>query len=186
MLWILGAALVALVLLVILVGRSRPDDQPSEYEATERAAMPAEIATARLVLSERRLSTNRPIPLVARVDQVFLVDGRLVPVETKTRFLREVFLYDRIELAVQAVVLTYARPAELRAYPVADYGYVRLVRPDGTVVYRRTDLPGEQQVVALAQRRLHLEQGRAEPRPPVSTRICRSCGQRNRCSQAAS
>lgn len=180
------AMLVAAAVVLLLVGLSKPDNQstPDPY-ANELSQMPAEIASARLVLSERRLSTNRPIPLVARVDQVFLVHGQLVPVETKTRFLREVYDYDRIELGVQAVVLRHANVVGLRDYPVADYGFVRLVRPDGTVAYRRTSFPDEQQVIALARRRLALEQGRAEPLPAVSPRLCRSCGQRDRCPRVA-
>lgn len=183
---IAAALIVAAVVVVFLVGLSRPDPQTTaDSYATELSRMPAEIANGRLVLSERRLSTNRPIPLIARVDQVFLVEGRLVPVETKTRFLREVFDYDRIELGVQAVVLAHAKVPELRGYPVADYAFVRLVRPDGAVVYRRTSFPTEQQVVAMAERRLALEQGREDPRAAVSPRLCRSCGQRDRCPKVA-
>lgn len=180
------AMLLAAVVVLVLVGLSKPDSQATTNPyANELAQMPAEIASAPLVMSERRLSTNRPIPLIARVDQVFLIEGRLVPVETKTRFLREVFDYDRIELGVQAVVLRHANVPGLRDYPVADYGYVRLVRPDGSVAYRRTSFPDEQQVIALAQRRLALEQGSAEPLAATSPRLCRSCGQRDRCPSAA-
>lgn len=183
---IVVAILFAAAVVLVLVGLSRPDNQTAaDPYANELSQMPREIASARLMLSERRLSTNRPIPLIARVDQVFLVQGRLVPVETKTRFLREVFDYDRIELGVQAVVLRHAKEPGLRDYPVADYGYVRLVRPDGSVAYRRTSFPDESQIIALAQRRLALEQGRVEPRAAASSRLCRSCGPRDRCPRSA-
>ena len=82
-------------------------------------------------------------------------------------------------------MLAHAKVPELRGYPVADYAFVRLVRPDGAVVYRRTSFPTEQQVVAMAERRLALEQGREDPRAAVSPRLCRSCGQRDRCPKVA-
>jgi hypothetical protein len=179
------ALLLAAALLLVLWWWAPPSSsQDPAYHTLERSRMPAELATARLVLSEKRLSTNRPFPLVARMDQVFLVHGRLVPVETKTRFLRQVYDADRIQLGVQAVVLRHAKHRLTAGYPVADYGYVRLVRPDGSVAYQHTHLPDEGQVLALANRRLALEQGRAVPQPAASPRLCRNCGQRPRCPNA--
>jgi hypothetical protein len=180
------AAVIALLLaaaaLLLLWWWALPSaSQGPNYHTHERACMPAELATARLVLSEKRLTTNRPVPLVARMDQVFLVQGRLVPVETKTRFLRQVYEADRIQLGVQAVVLRHAKHRSTAGHPVANYGYVRLVRPDGTVSYQHTPLPDETEVVSLAKRRLALEQGRAVPQPAASARLCRNCGQRPRC-----
>ena len=186
---IIAMALVLALVLYVLLGPASFAGPPSDelaYETRERDRMPAEIAQGRLVLSETTLHTNRPFPLVARTDQVYLTpDGRLVPVETKSRFKAAVFSYDTYELSVQAVVIAHAKHPAIPRAPMADYGYVRVSHPDGRSTYLRTALLPADEVVALARRRLALESGRVEPTACQVPNVCRTCAQRPHCPQPA-
>jgi len=174
------AALAAIVLVIVLLMRARLSPA-QDYERGERRHMPSEIADGKLVLSEQTLYARR-IGLVAKVDQVYLTpDGLLVPVENKTRKRDEVRDYDRAELSVQGMVLRQYRPGNLRRARVADYGYVA-VRVDGYEPrWHRVELAADDVVLALRDRRLALDAGKAEPNGPVSGWICRTCAQAARC-----
>jgi hypothetical protein len=146
--------------------------------------MPAELATARLVVSETTLKTLKPAPFVARVDhrvdQVFLTAaGELVPVETKTRARRESYLYDALELSVQSLVLAF-HARKFRGRPAA-HGYVRIVTADREPAYLKVALFPADDLVKLRTRRLALLAGRTQPLPAYDARVCRNCTQRPRC-----
>lgn len=147
---------------------------------------PQDLARAVLMMSEKELAIDRPMRLVGKPDEVYLhPDGYLVPVETKTRDRARIHTDDRIQLSVYAVLLRYARYAGLPARPgraVADYGYVRLVTPRGTL-WKATSLLSEADVTRLVGRRIELEQGTARPRPAHHALLCRRCPYRSGCPQ---
>jgi len=177
------AALAAIVLVIVLLMRARSSPAQA-YERGERRHMPSEIADGKLVLSEQTLYAPR-VGLVAKVDQVYLTpNGLLVPVENKTRKRDEVRDYDRAELSVQGMVLRQYRPGNLRRAKVANYGYVA-VRLDGHEPrWHRVELAHDDVVLALRDRRLALDAGKAEPNGPASGWICRTCAQVVRCPLA--
>lgn len=153
-----------------------------EYRKQADTHWPPDLA--RLVMSERKLAMVRPLPLKGKPDEVYVNrGGALVPVETKTRVHAQVYLSDRIQLSVYAVLLRYARDAALPGGParaVAGYGYVRLVTPTG-VKWKRTELLTQAQVGGLVRRRQLLERGEVAPRDVRHPGICRGCAYRTRC-----
>lgn len=169
------------VVLVLLWRLFWTPGQADAYEAVERAAMPPELAQARLVFSERTLWADHPAPLVARVDQVYLTqEGVLVPVETKRRRWLRVYEADVIELSVQATVLAN-HPEARRRGRTADYGWVRVARPGQRPTYLRTSLLSQRQVATLHERFFALHAGREQPRTAAAAGLCRQCGQLTRC-----
>lgn len=181
---LLALGLAALCLLLWhFHGRARRDSADRRYDAVERSAMPPELATARLVLSEILVRCQSPDFLVARLDQTFLTtQGFLVPLETKTRARPVVYESDRYQLGVVAVILANTSHA-YRHHPVATHGYVRLVTPEG-LRYRRVELPSELEVLDMARRRRELIEGRGEPPAPAShPALCPKCPSRSRCPQ---
>lgn len=151
------------------------------YEERERPHMPDDVANGQLVLSEQQFVTNHPVPLVARVDQVFHTPhGLLVPVETKTRFAQRAYPYDQIELSVQAVVLKHSKQVRLSG-AIASYGYVRVIAEGRAPAYVRVPLLSESEVVALYQRHQDLQADRSAPRPTTQPALCRRCPQVGRC-----
>lgn len=179
------AALVLLALLVgfVLFGPSGVDgrNEAERYEREERSRMPPELATARLVLSEHKVVVHRPAKVVACTDQVYLVGGELVPVETKTRDRDAVYPYDRIEISAQAFALRHGNVPAAARYPVASYGYIRVVLPGGRVRFHRVELLPDDAIVAMRQRRLQLEAGQVTPAGPQNVRVCVKCVFRDRC-----
>lgn len=141
---------------------------------------------AKLVMAERDVFTDYPVPLAGRPDEIHRSkDKLLVPVDTKTRRRPAVYLSDVIQLSTYAVLLahgSYSRTPRrlLRKRRVAGYGYVRCVTPAGTR-WRRTELLTEAEIVQLYNRRIALEQGRIAPRPARKAVFCRHCEFRNTC-----
>lgn len=185
--------LVAIILVcnavLIVVLRRPPVDGGSaglsRYDAEERSRMPPDLAGARLVMSEHLLRTRSPVKLVAKTDQVFLIEERqeLVPVETKTRLRDEVYPSDVIELSVQACVMRHGRPQGLKGARVATYGYVRVVVPGSVPRYHRVDLYGDDEVVAMRRRRLQVEAGAVEPAAAPRMGMCCKCAYRSKCAR---
>jgi hypothetical protein len=175
---LVGIAVVVLLVWSILRGSSRQ----VAYDEVERSAMPAEIACSRLVFSERTFQTDLPVPLSARVDQVYLTEqGVLVPIETKRRHATKIWPADVIELSVQAVVLANHRDVRRVSRRVADYGYVRIAPEGRQPTYLRTPLLPSEQVALIHDRYFDLHAGRVQPEPARNPGLCRKCGQRARC-----
>lgn len=102
--------------------------------------MPAELATGRLLLSERPVWTAYPIPLYGIPDQVYMTpDGALVPVDTKSRRRASSSVRDVVQLSVYRAIFAYTDHPLLRGRSVRPYGYLRLAR-DGCVRYVRVTL----------------------------------------------
>lgn len=178
---IVVVVVVAWALLRSSDGDRRPAVLLPHYEAVERPSMPDEIAAATLLFSEAKFYAERPVPLVARVDQVFHTPhGLVVPVETKTRRAHRWYPYDAIELSVQAVVLRYSRQVRLPG-AIASYGYVRCVTEGSVPTYVKVPLLPESEVLAIYRRHQDLAAGRVAPRPAHHAGLCRRCPQASRC-----
>lgn len=175
----MSGSILLLVILAVLAAATYVvfgRQQGAGYEQDERSRMPAEIATAKLLMSEQKLMSDGLVPLVARVDQVFRTsDGRLIPVETKTRRQARWFPFDQVELSVQATILRH------RGAAVAEYGYVRAKLAEGGVRYLKVPLLPDETIFDLARRRQALMAGRAHPRGASTPAQCRNCGHRARC-----
>lgn len=173
-----GALLLVLVILGLalffVIEARRIGDRARQQRSD--ASWPADLK--RLVMSEQPLGIDHPLPLCGTPDEVYFNrDHRLVAVETKTRDYARVYLSDRIQLSVYAVLLRYARHRMLPLGPgraVAGYGYVRIVTPHG-VKWRAVELLTLAQVRGLVRRQLSLEQGREAPRGARHAGLCRSC-----------
>lgn len=157
------------------------EEQPPSYDTLERQAMPDELAQGRLVFSEEEFWCNAPVPLSARVDQVFLTPSRmLVPVENKNRKRASVTESDVIELSVQAVVLAHDPRLRAKGCTVASYGYVRCL-VGGRPTMLRTPLLNAKQVAYLYARYHGLRQGKIAAQPAPQPWKCGKCSQRLRC-----
>lgn len=172
----------ALIILLVIFWRGR-------RARVER--YPADLAHARLVMSEQDVYTDYPRPLTGRPDEVYRrPNGDLIPVETKTRSRVVVHAEDWVQLSVYAVLLRRSNHRQLpgtpgrRGRPVASYGYVRIVTPEGTC-WRKVALMSEADVVRLYERRIALEGGRVRPRGASRPGVCRRCTYRERCPARA-
>jgi hypothetical protein len=126
-------------------------------------AMPAELRTADLVLSECPIWTRRPLPLSGQPDQVYeALNGDLIVVDSKTRRVPRVYLHDIVQLSVYRVILRHCDFPPVAGRPVRPYGYVRC-QWGRAVRYLPARLLSEQQVFGLALR--YLETRRQRPRP---------------------
>jgi len=185
MTWIVLALALAMLIgmaLLLLSSPGRRRGEGESYQTVERQYMPPEIAAGTLVLSETTIRVRVPAMIVAKPDQVYLTsDGWLVPVENKTRPIDAVYDYDRAEVSVQGFALRHGRTGNLKKYPVASYGYIRVKRPNAPPVYHRVSLHTDDAIVAMRQRRLDIEAGRVEPGGPASSRLCPKCSKRDTC-----
>lgn len=175
-----AATLGATIALLIIIVAAR--EERRDHASRPSPGWPADLA--RLAISERPLAIDTPLSLCGKPDEVYLNHhGLLVPVETKTRGAPKVYLSDKIQLSVYAIVLRYVQDRRLPhgpGRPVADYGYVRIVTPGG-VKWQRVALLTLAQVAGLVRRRIALEKGAAEPRGARHPGICRDCAFRHTC-----
>jgi CRISPR/Cas system-associated exonuclease Cas4 (RecB family) len=175
MLALLGTACVA-VLAVLVAGAIARLERHRRYR-DEKAAMPAELAGAALVMSEQRIAWHGRYPSITRTDQVFLNgEGELVVMETKTRRKARWHPSDVIQLSVTARILTL-----IQKRPVARHGYLRIKRPDKPPVYRRLALLTPRSLARLQERYWALTDGIEKPAPARHPAFCRQCLQRDRC-----
>ncbi len=173
-------ALIVLVVVALIGERLRRTGRRAEW--LRREGMPEELRTARLVASERYYRCQKPVALSGTPDQVYhLPEGALVVVDTKRRPRAQVYDADIAQLSIYRVLL--AAQKAFRGQPLAAYGYVRLVTPEG-VVYRRVELWDTARVVALHRRYWALRDKRDTPTGAETAGLCRQCGHRERCGLA--
>lgn len=151
-------------------------------EWLRRESPPEEIRDGVLLLSERQLKCELPVPLSGRVDQVYACgpDRILVPVDTKRRGRARVEAEDIVQLSVYATLLRNS----LMNVEVANRGYVRWVGPREVVRYLPARLLDDAGVARIYFRWLDLMEGRATKvtfRP--SNRNCRQCVGRSKCKR---
>ena len=157
--------------------RARPQYRSVSRMERELAAMPPEIRSGRLVLSETTLRRKGARPLFAKVDQVFETRaGLLVPVETKNR------LYltpgDLVQLSAQAAALRSRYGSA-----VASYGYLRVALAGSTGRYFRYELLDDAVIDRLVDRYHVLRHREGRPIARPGPRKCGGCMFRNACLQ---
>ena len=179
---VLGMALAVIVLVAVALIGARLR-RPSRREAWLRQEnMPEILRTAKLVASERFYRCEKPVALSGRPDQVYrLSNGTLVVVDTKRRQRSQVYDADVAQLSIYRVLLSAQKAFQRQ--PFAEYGYVRLVTPEG-VQYQRVDLWDTAQVVDLHRRYWALRDQRVKPSGAEAAGLCRQCGHRQRCALA--
>jgi hypothetical protein len=158
-------ALVAL-LLIGLVLRSQAGASTDEL-------LPPELKGAKLEMSERSLTRQKPVHIRGRPDEVWLKDGQRYIVETKSRAGR-VFEGDRMQMAAYAYLLRGQGGA-----PVASHGFVRFTGGEGSFV--RVKLPGDDKVIEGHRRLQALRRRKADPCFASQKALCRGCGHIERC-----
>lgn len=120
--------------------------------------IPAEIRRGRLLLSERPVWSEYPIPLYGIPDQVYEVAGSsLLVVDTKVRPRPAVSIRDAVQLSVYRAILTYTRHPLFKGRTTQPYGYLRFCW-NGCVRYMRLQLYSVDAVMRLALAYLQAEQ----------------------------
>jgi len=128
--------LIISVAVVFLIARNRKKNSARLIEFNNN--LPKIFNGARCVMNEQNISTQNPISLHGRIDQLFeLVDGRNIILDTKNRGYKKVFLSDQVQLSVYAMILA---SKGYSIYPLAylritgtkqpDYVPVKLLEPE--------------------------------------------------------
>lgn len=137
--------------------------------------MPDELANAKLVMSEQYIHCKKPRKMRGTPDQVYRrKDGYLIPIDTKTRDQYVVYRKDIVQVSVYKLIL------EQMGKRVEDYGYFRIVTPDG-IKYIKRNLLSEQEVIDEYDRTKRLLSGEDTPKPAPNRAMCKGCGQQGRC-----
>lgn len=156
-------AFAVIVLVTMVLARGR---HTRRREWQRKEARPDVLRQGHLVMSEQWLKGHTP-PLRGRTDQVYRVpDGRLCPVETKSR--SRVYFSD--------VVQTSAYAAMLRdnGHQTTEYGFIRCAPPGKAVRYRAVQLITTEQLQRIYERRQALLKG-ATPHIAEHQGLCRTC-----------
>ena len=107
------------VVFVFLIARVRKRNNTSLNEFNDN--LPALFNGARCVMNEQNISTQHPVALHGRIDQLFeLADGHYVIVDTKNRGYNKVFLSDQVQLSVYALILAS------HGYSINPVAYLRI------------------------------------------------------------
>lgn len=180
---IVTAAIAFVLALLVMIGRRRPTSATAAWMDTEQ--MPQELRSAQLVLSERHVSIRLPIAIHGDPDQVYRTqDGRLLVVDTKTRFRAKVRSKDIVQLSLYAFMLRRgAVPAATRSLHDV-YGYIRFKTPAG-VTYTKVNLLRDGDILRLHRRYSDLRAARAAGVKfnPAKAR-CGYCDRRKVCKQS--
>lgn len=163
------------------------DDDLTEYVRDEQRWMPAEIAGAELVQSERQLyATLNGETIAVRPDQVYLTrPGALVPVDSKTREIPKTFDYDAIELSLQALAVAESHVHRGRGAPTT-HGFIRIKPKSGRrrPSYHRVELWTRERLNRLHTRYLGIIEGTVQPTSQTNPKACAGCAYRSRCPKA--
>jgi CRISPR/Cas system-associated exonuclease Cas4 (RecB family) len=146
--------------------------------------MPAILAQARLVYSEKYLRIRRPQALCGVVDQVYkLANSTLCPIDTKTRNYLRVFESDIIQLSVYAYILRHRRRWFMRPR-VTPFGFIRIQLPN-KVHYAKVTLYDDENVTRLVSRYKTLQAGKRAPQHSQNPAFCRQCAYLGACPVSA-
>lgn len=122
------------------------------YKST--GSRPSILDGAKCVLNEQNISTEQPVPLHGRVDQVFeLSDGRWLPLDTKVRDRIAVYPSDIVQLSVYSIILKY------QGHRVCPFGLLRFPVAGKDAIYLPVKLFSEEKIVKLYQRYIALQSG---------------------------
>lgn len=148
----------AIVIGVLLKSFAKGAKQKGNNERYPAGSLGDALATAVLLLNETNIHTSVPVPLHGRVDQVFkLANGNLLILDTKVRDREKVYLSDRVQLTVYAIILTHM------GYSVSSEGIIRIVGRHSTA-YKVIPLLPERSIVELYHRYIGIIQRKTIPR----------------------
>lgn len=145
----------------------------------ERASRPPELRDAELAYMERVFRTDRPFPLIVRLDRAYrTADGALVLVELKTRWRPQPRASDNIQLSAQRLAIESATGQR-----VASYAFVTVEKPDHrrSRAHRRVALLDSAEIEALALRRQAILAGQISADFASSRQTCNTCAFRSVC-----
>lgn len=149
--------------------------------------LPDPLRRAVVALSEADISTEAPVPLHGRVDQVLLNQTTRMAylVDTKVRRVARVYPKDIIQLSVYRVILERQSQLYLKMKArVSPIAYIRIPVPNSNRSrYIAVDLLGADVVFKLAMRYRELRQHGMAARPTfcASPAFCHSCEVRQVC-----
>jgi hypothetical protein len=167
--------LITIVVTAILALRARGRQGQAEDDW-----LPAELHGATLVWTEQEFRCSRPVPMVARIDRVYLgPDGKLTLVEFKHRATCRAYHSDVVELSVQRHVMRQS------GHVVNRRAYVAVVPTRGgrlrALAVQLEDGPA---VESRALRLLALRDGEVHPQRSVQPAVCSGCGHQSVCPHA--
>lgn len=140
--------------------------------------LPEELANARLALVEKTFFCKGQLSLVARVDQAYSKAGTLTLVDLKLRYTNKVYLSDVIELSAQRAAIKRGS-----RYQVSDRGYVLIQSPvTGRRMAHPVALMTDEELMAVAQRRIQILNRAVAPSGPASSANCRRCEYQSECT----
>ena len=142
--------------------------------AVER--MPRALRQAELVLSEELISTQHPVPLHGRPDQVYRLErglGPLVIVDTKRSVTGRVTPDMVIQLSVYATILRHAPLPGHEGVEVGPWAFVRFTRCGRKPRYVRVILWTDQDIVAAYHQHQHRRRVARDHWRPVKETIDR-------------
>lgn len=132
---------------------------------------------------ERAFRTDRPFPLIVRLDRAYrMPDGALVLVELKTRWRSGPRASDIVQLSAQRLAVEVATGQR-----VSPYAFVTVVTPDRKRrrVHHRVQLLGRLDVEALAKRRHAILAGHVSANFATSPQACNTCAFRSACERGS-
>jgi CRISPR-associated exonuclease Cas4 len=147
----------------------------------EERWLPAEIAAGKLMFSEQVFTGPAYMPVVARVDRVYMAGAQLHLVELKVRRGVRVHETDVIELSAQRVAVQASTGMD-----VSLKGFVMIEHPDShRRVVRKANLLTEEQVAWLIARRRAILDGTEQPAEADAKGRCTRCEYRRECKGKA-
>lgn len=140
--------------------------------------LPAELANASLTFAEKTFFCKGQLSLVARVDQAYSNANTLTLVDLKLRYANKVYLSDVIELSAQRAAIKRGS-----RYQVSDRGYVLIQNPvTGRRIAHPVALMADEELMAVAQRRIQILNRAVDPSRPVNSANCRRCEYQSECA----
>ncbi|HEX8605239.1 MAG TPA: PD-(D/E)XK nuclease family protein [Pseudoduganella sp.] len=147
----------------------------------EERWLPAEIAAGKLMFSEQVFTGPGYMPVVARVDRIYMARAQLHLLELKVRRDVRVHETDVIELSAQRAAVQASTGMD-----VSLKGFVIIEHPDShRRAVRKADLLTEEQVAWLIARRRAILDGIEQPIKANSKGRCARCEYRSECKGKA-
>lgn len=150
---IITAALITSVVFFLLIVKSRKKTRLNKFDHF----LPLIFNGARCVMNEQNISTQHPIALHGRIDQLFkLANGHHIIVDTKNRGYNKVFPSDLVQLSVYAMILAS------KGYSMHPTAYLRIT---GTKhpIYAVVKLLKSEQVIKMSQHYWLIKDGHHRP-----------------------
>lgn len=177
----IGVLLIAGVLLVCVTVVFQAWRQQTRQAFIQNDHLPPDLRNSTLWASEKAMHCRHPMHLLGRIDQVYRWnDGTLVITDTKRRGRRMVYESDRLQLSLYRILIEHRPWAWLSRSPVADYGYIRLVMPDGAY-YHKVNLLSREKTMAIYQRYIDVLGGHVEPSCAKNKGLCQRCAYASDC-----